>query len=302
MINKQINYTATIILIAFQLGCAHLWADTQSAERETVDEVRLMSWNLLREKWAKPGHAAWTERGPSAIRILREHQPDVVGLQEETADQVSSITSALPSYSYVKPLHRSGGGLLIRSNAWHVIESGKIPIPRGRQASWALLKSTRSNAHWLFYNAHFMHQSARNSAEHRMEAAKLIAEHMAKYAPPAVPVAMTGDFNTLHDQPSMRYLGGEAGSPVKFSNAFNMIHDADDPRGTFRGLSKAHHCERIDHILYNEHVTVVNAEILFYDELPGAYPSDHYPLQATLTTPLQHSVQEEPNRPIEATR
>ena len=81
-----------------------------------------------------------------------------------------------------------------------------------------------------------------------------------------------------------------------------MIHGGDDPRGTFRGLSRERHCDRIDHILINEHVTVLNAEIRYYDGLPGTYPSDHYPVQATLTINLQRGVQEESNKPKETTR
>jgi endonuclease/exonuclease/phosphatase family metal-dependent hydrolase len=292
MIKKHISSALVLILTVFQVGCTHLWADKPSLENDTVSQVRVMSWNLLRDQWAKPGQPKWAERAPSAIQILRKHLPDVVGLQEETTNQLSFITSELPNYSYVKPHHKNGGGLLIRSKAWHVIKSGKISIPRGRQASWALLKSTRNNQRWLFYNAHFMHRSAANSAEHRMEAAKRIAAHMTEHAPNGIPVVMTGDFNTLHDQPSMRYLGGDAGSPVKFSNAFNRIHGTDDPRGTFRGLSSEHHCDRIDHILINEHVSVLNTEIIYYDKIPGAYPSDHYPVQSILSISSQDDVQE----------
>jgi endonuclease/exonuclease/phosphatase family metal-dependent hydrolase len=285
MRKKNIRFGFVLILAAFQMGCAYLWADTQPVERETVGEVRVMTWNILRPQWAKEGHSSWKERGPSAVQILRKHQPDVVGLQEETPNQVASITNALPRYSYVKPHVSKGGGLLIRTEAWRVIKSGKIPIPGKRQASWALLESTRNSERWLFYNAHFRHDTdAFNSgAAARMEAATQVAEHMTRHAPAGVPVVMTGDFNALHDMPVMHYLGGDAGSPVKLSNAFNMIHGGDDPRGTFRGLSKEHHCDRIDHILINEQVTVHHAEILYYDELPGAYPSDHYPVQATLS-------------------
>jgi hypothetical protein len=51
--------------------------------------------------------------------VDEKHEPDVVGLQEESVAQVASITNALPGYSYVKPHVSKGGGLLIRTEAWH---------------------------------------------------------------------------------------------------------------------------------------------------------------------------------------
>ena len=68
------------------------------------------------------------------------------------------------------------------------------------------------------------------------------------------------------------------------TNALNLIHGAEDPRGTWRGLGNEHHGERIDHILINGQVKVLGAEIIFYDGIKSAYPSDHYPVQATLST------------------
>jgi endonuclease/exonuclease/phosphatase family metal-dependent hydrolase len=283
MRKKNIKSVFVLILAAFLTGCAHLWAEPETVERETAGEVRVMSWNILYRGWEKEGHASWKERIPGSVQILQKHQPDVVGLQEDSKQQVAYLTRALPDYSYLDPYKKKGGGLLIRTEAWQVIKSGKIPIPGKRHASWALLESTQNGECWLFYNAHFIHRSAKNSAADRMTAAKQIAAHIAQHAPADVSVVFTGDFNALHDMPCMRYLAGDAGAPVQFSNAFNLIHGGDDPRGTFRGLSNAHHCDRIDHILTNEHVTVQNAEIIYYDdELAVAYPSDHYPVQATL--------------------
>jgi endonuclease/exonuclease/phosphatase family metal-dependent hydrolase len=238
----------------------------------------------------------WRQRIPGVVQILREHRPDVVGLQEDSKEQVAYITNALHGYSYVDPHQEPGGGLLIRADAWHVIESGKIPIPGGRQASWALLKSTRNGERWMFYNAHLIHRTAENFAADQMEGAKRITAHMAEHAPRGVPVVHTGDFNATNDMPVMRYLTGDEGSPVKFANAFNVLHGDDDPRATWRGQGKEHHGERIDHILINGQVKVLGAEIIFYDGIQSAYPSDHYPLIATLSTGRRHGVPEEANK------
>ena len=290
------------IFAVLQMGCACLWADTQAGEHETAGDVRVMTWNILHQGWEKEGQPSWKERAPNVVRVLREQKPDVVGLQEDGRNQVAYITNALHGYSYIQPHVRKGGGLLIRTEAWEVIESGKIPIPGKRHASWALLKSTRNGACWLFYNAHLIHRTAPESAAARMEGAKSISQHMVRHAPAGVPVVFTGDFNALPDMPVMRYLAGDAGSPMAFSNTFDLLHGVDDPLGTWRGLGKEHHVDRIDHILINERVSVHHAEIIFYDDLSGAYPSDHYPLQVTLSAGPEHRFQEEPDKGPEAKR
>ena len=290
--NKNTGLVIVLILAALHLGCAHLLADTQSSERETVGDVRVMSWNILRKGWEKEGHASWEKRIPNVVQVLREQQPDVVGLQEDGKEQVAYMTNALIDYTYLDAHERSGGGLLIRTEAWRVMKSGKIPIPGKRHASWALLESTRNSERWLFYNAHFIHRSAKNRPSDRMKAARDITQHMEEHAPKNVPIVLMGDFNALSEMPVMRYLAGEAGSSVRFSNAFNLIHGGDDPRGTFRGLSKDKHCDRIDHILINKHLSVQKADILFFDKLSGTWPSNHYPVQATLGKTPQQKVQD----------
>lgn len=278
------KFVLASILMLFHLGSACFSAESKRAQPVAADEVRVMSWNILRKGWEKEGHGTWKERIPNVVRILREHKPDVVGLQEDGKNQVDHLAKALPGYSYLDQHKEPGGGLLIRTDAWRVIESGKIPTSRRRQASWALLESTGNGAQWMFYNAHLIHRTAQDSAAQRMAGAKSIVDHIVGHAPAGVPVVFVGDFNALHDMPVMRYLAGEAGSPVKLSNAFDRRHGADDPRGTYRGLSKEKHCDRIDHILVNDHAKVVDAEIIFYEQLAGAWPSDHYPVLATLST------------------
>jgi endonuclease/exonuclease/phosphatase family metal-dependent hydrolase len=290
------RYAIGLILAGLVTGFVHLGKQAHAGEHKDAVQIRVMTFNILRDEWAKEGHLSWKDRGPSAVALLRDHKPDVVGLQEETAEQVAFICESLNSYTYLVPHHRNGGGLLIRKDAWHVIDNGKIKTPGNRQASWAILESTRNGQRWAVYNAHFMHDSAPG----RLEAAKRIADHIARNAPRGTPVAVLGDFNAQPQDQPLLYLGGNAGSPVHLVNAFNTIHGDDDPRGTVRALSENRHGPRIDHILVNEFVMVLDVAIL-YDRLEESYPSDHYPVQATLEVSRQ-DLQNGPNEPVEATR
>lgn len=50
-----------------------------------------MTWNILHKGWEEKGHATWKQRIPGVVQILREHRPDVVGLQEDSKEQVAAI-------------------------------------------------------------------------------------------------------------------------------------------------------------------------------------------------------------------
>ena len=267
-----------IVFTVFLTACSPL--DSSSSLKE--QSIRVMSWNILYKGWEKKGDPLWKDRAPGVPKLLKQQQADVISLQEDGRAQVNYITKALPDYTYIQPHSSKGGGLLIRKNKWDILKSGKISIPGKREASWALLKSKQDDQVWMFYNAHFVHRSARNSEELRMIAAKSIADHIAKNAPAKVPVVFTGDFNALNQMRVMRYLSGEENSPVKFVNAFDHIHGADNPLGTWRGQSKDHKGDRIDHILVNKYVKINHAEIIFFDKLTEPYPSDHYPVMASI--------------------
>jgi len=112
--------------------------------------VRVMSFNILRDAWARDEYPRWEDRKDRVVAVIREHQPDVVGLQEEDLRQAVFLDRELKDYTYLTPHHKAGGGLMIRKHSWHVIARGKIDIPdtdeTSRQASWAVIWRSKAAA------------------------------------------------------------------------------------------------------------------------------------------------------------
>lgn len=240
--------------------------------------VTVMTFNILRDEWARDEYPRWADRVELVAATIRDHQPDVVGLQEETPEQVRDLALALDSYRYIGPAHAKGGGLLIRRNTWHVVALGGIPTPEGRQAGWAVLERRLGDQQWAIYNAHYTY---RGGPAGRLETSKVIAAHIADRVPEAMPLALTGDFNATLDEPPMRYLFGEDGSPVALRDAVSESPRRDEPRGTIHGFTGKLHEPGIDHVLVNDNVEVLSTKIIRKDYF-GKHPSDHYPVQVKL--------------------
>lgn len=62
--------------------------------------VRLMTFNLLFSTAKNPA-GTWEERRPLVLRMLRDHQPDIIGFQEVMEDPLAELRTELPEYGVV---------------------------------------------------------------------------------------------------------------------------------------------------------------------------------------------------------
>jgi len=103
------------------------------------------------------------------------------------------------------------------------------------------------------------------------------------------PVIVTGDFNAGETNPAFRRLLGERSEAREVLEAperalldtFRLLHPAARDVGTFNGFEGVTTGEKIDAILVSEEWEVVAAEIVRAAP-EGRYPSDHFPVTATL--------------------
>jgi endonuclease/exonuclease/phosphatase family metal-dependent hydrolase len=106
------------------------------------------------------------------------------------------------------------------------------------------------------------------------------------------PFIVTGDFNAGEDNSAMRYLRGEvarahqgssdAPHPLGLRDTFRVLHPNRAEVGTFNGFDGATTGEKIDAVLVSSEWEVRQAEIVRTAE-NRRYPSDHFPVVATLT-------------------
>jgi len=291
---------ASVCALVFTSGL--VWAGESSADKP---ELLVMTFNI-RYGTAKDGDNSWDKRKDLAFDVLRRHSPDVVGLQEALRSQIDDIRAALPEYGELglgRDDGKAGGeysAILYKKDKMAVTESGTFwlsdtPAVPGskswgnditRICTWGRFVRKGAGVAFYLFNTHLDHQSQPS----RQRSAVLLARRIAERERPD-PVLVTGDFNAGEDNPAVRYLRGEvelaagnddfAKTPVVLVDTFRVLHaDATDVR-TFHAFKGDRSGDKIDYILAQPGTKVLQAEIL-HDNKDNRYPSDHFPVLASL--------------------
>ncbi|MCH7825725.1 MAG: hypothetical protein IH849_13065 [Acidobacteria bacterium] len=105
-------------------------------------------------------------------------------------------------------------------------------------------------------------------------------DFFARRASGADPVLVTGDFNAGETNPAFQQL--LEAPEVALFDTFRSLHPAAREVGTFNGFEGTTRGEKIDAVLASEAWKILAAEIVRAAR-QGRYPSDHFPVTATLT-------------------
>ncbi|MFZ2149490.1 MAG: endonuclease/exonuclease/phosphatase family protein [Sedimentisphaerales bacterium] len=271
-------------------------------------ELRLMSFNI-RYGTANDGENHWKNRREMVFDVFRNHRPDIVGLQEALDFQIAEIREALAKYGRIGVAREDGktegeySAILYRLDRFDVDESGTFwfsdtpEVPGSshwgnacvRICTWARFIEKKSGRAFYVFNLHLDHVSQPSREKSAVLLAQRVQNRKHKDA-----FVVTGDFNAGESNPVVMYLKGnttlsgadgrESDNPVPMVDTFRVLHpDAVDVRTAhdFKGARKGN---KIDYIFTPPSVKVLEAEIL-YDNVDGRYPSDHFPVTATLRLP-----------------
>ena len=262
-----------------------------SMQARAADPLSVMSFNI-RLPAESDGVDYWETRKPLAVRMLREQQPDVIGLQELVKAQADYLVRELPQYAWFgRGREADGGGehmgVFYRKDRLKVIESGDFWLsdtpdvagsitwghPHPRMVTWALFEQRSDGRRFYLFNTHLPYRDEDEAA--RLKGAQAIARRLATL-PDDVPVVLTGDFNTTPDSDAHAVLAGT------LQDAWTTAPRVEGIDATFHGFTgKAD--RRIDWIFVRgaqlESITSVTTR------WNNRYPSDHFPLVATLRLP-----------------
>lgn len=258
-----------------------------------------MSFNI-RYGTAEDGDDSWMHRSAMVADVIRTREPDVVGLQEAMLFQVAELAAALPEYGHTGRsreadentgeatpifydtrrwrLDRNDTGTFWLSEAPDVPGSTSWGNTLPRICTWARLIDRESSRGIYVFNVHFDHQSANS----RAKSAELVARRVAarKYADPVV---VLGDFNAEPgSEPLEALLNGE----VPLVDAYAAHASGDGDSGTYHAFSGDRSGRRIDYVLVQPQAEITAASIV-YDNVDGAYPSDHFPVSASIVVPIE---------------
>jgi endonuclease/exonuclease/phosphatase family metal-dependent hydrolase len=279
---------------ALGLGAAPA-AATFAEDPVTEGDLHVMTFNL---RYAGPKAPTWPVRRPVTRALLTTERPDLIGTQEGLAGQLRDIETDLGAgYDFIG-VGREGGnrgehmaifyrkqrlapqaaGHFWLSDTPEVAGSNTWGARSIRMVTWVRFLDRTTGKRFYAVNTHL--DSGVEYARRR--AAELIRQRLAALRP-ALPIILTGDFNTgarpgsyVHD-----LLVGPAGLRDTWTTAgVNM-----PAYGTFHDYGPlVPDGRRIDWVLTTPDVTALAARMNIF-QLDGQYPSDHLPVQVWLRLP-----------------
>ena len=271
------------------------------AQPTPAEPLRVVSFNI-RYGTAKDGDNEWSKRREMLFQVTRDLDADIVGLQEALAFQIDEIEAAVPGYASVgvgrDDAARAGEytAILFRTSRLRLADAGtfwfsdtpEVPASTSwgnritRICTWARFIDRDGRGFYVF-NLHLDHES--QPARERSVA--LLARRIAERAFPAEPVIVTGDFNAGERNAAITALLAAPDAPSRLVDTFRVLHPAATEVGTFTGFKfGSTGGEKIDYVLVQPGTDVLSAEIVRTSR-DNRYPSDHFPVVATVRLPAR---------------
>lgn len=291
-VTRRFGLQTALAAVAVPLFTTALAASPVHAVERAGRRLEVMSYNLRYASTTPPN--TWADRRPVARELLRRARPHVIGTQEGLYQQVRDIADDLgPHYDWIGT-GRAGGSRdefmavfydtrrlapieydhywlsdtpdVIGSNTWG---GGSI-----RMVTWVRFHDLRTDSELYVLNTHLD-----NASQYaRTRAASLITERIPALDP-SLPLLVTGDFNVAaHKNPVYDTMLGAG-----LVDTWDAAAERSKAYATFHGYRPlVPDGDRIDWILATPEVRVHSAAINTFSQ-GGQFPSDHLPVQASLT-------------------
>ena len=291
------SFFCILALAGLLAGCA--------VSRPT-DAVRVGSYNIRLSPGDRGTPNAWDCRKSDLVNLVRKLDLDAFGMQEVCPDQAQYLREQLPEFAFVgdhrEADRKSGEASPVfyrksrfeaeKSGTFWLSETPDVPASKSwntrctRVCSYLILRDKVTGRRFCFANTHTDHISA----EAREKGMLLIVERMKEFGAGA-PIVFTGDHNCCYDEPPARAVR-------RILKDCRDITETKDPgpHNTFQGFGKykdgpvnrkgetKDYC--IDYIYVSDGTRVLDFTT-HDDKRPGTdlYPSDHFPVTATIVLP-----------------
>ena len=252
--------------------------------------LRVASYNL-RYNNAGDGADAWPNRKEMVKNLVRHYDFDVFGVQEGLRGQLTDVAE-LPAYAFVGRGRDDGkeagehSAIFYKKARLALLQTGDFWLSEtpdrpgkgwdatccNRICTWAKFRDLQSGQLFFFFSVHFDHEGV----EARRQSGRLMVQKIKEIAQGA-PVICVGDLNSTPDTEQVKTLQSALGDAYLLTKK-----PAYGPVGTFNGFElNAPLADRIDYIFVSAGSTVLDYAVLT-DSLRGHYPSDHFPVTATV--------------------
>ena len=255
-----------------------------------AQQLDVMTYNIRYDN-AGDGINRWDSRKEKVFDLIKEHDPDILGVQEALHHQLEDIVAANPAYVFVGAgrddgkqkgeysavLYKKDLFDVIEQNTFWLSETPEVPGSKSwdaaitRVATWARLKDRRSGKEFLVINTHFDH-----IGKIAREKSAALLKSKARALAGDRPVVITGDFNVTRDDLPYKVIMEATGLALNDPAG-------DDPPGTFCNFGVGSmKCRSIDYIFLSGHWRARDY-VVITDNDGKNYPSDHLPVMVSIS-------------------
>lgn len=269
--------------------------------------MKVMSYNIRYSNTIDLGDTSWDSRRQPSIDMIRDENPDIVGLQEPRPDQREDLIAGLDDiYALYCAVDngvaddRTGHtAILYRKDRFTVLDKGHFwlsPTPdeesrpvwsdfetedkQYRTTIWLHLYDNVAKKELYFFNTHLPYKSADIKA--RTESVKLNVARMKEKAGRSIPVFITGDMNCSYYSTDERRVSLEPYHEWMWAARDEAVN-LNPETYSFNGFGEGTPAPRwnLDHIFYRK-VTPLEFKVVNSGKYGVKYVSDHYPITFTL--------------------
>ena len=251
---------------------------------ESNQTISLITYNI-RLDIESDGINKWDNRKEGLISLIKEENPDVLGIQEGLPNQIKYLSKQLEDYNMIGE-GRDGGDngeysaiyykseklRLEKAETFWLSETPDIPsigwdAALNRIATFGVFRIINSNENLIVYNSHFDHIGT----QARENSVSVILNHIKDNDFINNAIIVMGDLNAEPNDAPIKLLA------ENLEDSFNSF-PIEKPFGTFSGFDlESKLLNRIDYIFTK------NIEVIEYrhiqKRLPNKlWPSDHLPI------------------------
>lgn len=307
----------TLNSAAYEIARIEIWTRAKEKEPSTdaLQPVRVATFNIRYENSSDTGSKSWGDRRATVAAVIRNAKPDVFGLQEVLPAQRTYLAKKLPDWTLVgdhRNADRTSGEASpvgYRTSRFDLLAHGtfwlsETPDKPGstswntacpRICTYVVLRDRTDGRSFCFANAHADHKSEKA----RLNGLKLVLERMGKIAY-GMPLVFVGDHNCYETQAPAQAVSAALSNalyasrtapkgPWRSCPGFAVPDEGEMPAAeviaatTPEERNDGTYGKRIDYVYVSPSVTVTDYETVCKPRADlGVYPSDHFPVVATL--------------------
>lgn len=279
--------------MAFMMGIIGGWfspvtvlPEMNEAEVTSQQEITVMNFNVYIKG---TGEKSPENRTDEVVATIRNADPDSFGVEEADPAWLKRLSEAMPEYSYAghgrdKDLGGEASAVFYKNDKYELVSTetfwlSKTPDkPSKGWDAWinrictvAVLRDKETGFTYAHFNAHFDNSGSIS----RVEAIRIVSEKASTYD---MPVVFSGDLNAKEGN-LMYKRALEAG--FRDTKYLAEVSDTGATYHGYMGQDKLND-KPIDYIFVNSYCESVSLYDVVTEKINGIYPSDHFPVVATL--------------------